>query len=297
MAIKRILIPTDFSETAQLAVAHGVYMAQLFNAQIFMLHAEEYTVNPIIPDEPVVPAEIKQTDESAQQRLHKLASEIIMKYAVNLSIILASGRPSKAIVAAVKENEIDLIIMGTHGASGFEEFFLGSNTHRVVNLAPCPVLSIQKFAKKVGFQNIIMPVDNGLHSRQKVNNVIELATAYKSIIHLLGLLEADDEDIDEKKFEIKLDSVEDAIRHARIPFTRKLVRGHNLAVEALKYSEEVGGDLIVIMTGHESNLTGMFLGTVAKQIVNHSRIPVLSIRPEETTIEVFDLTGGTGVII
>ncbi len=142
-----------------------------------------------------------------------------------------------------------------------------------------------------------MPVDNDLHSRQKVNNVVELATAYKSTVHILWLLKMDDEDIDEKKLEIKLDSIEDAIRHANISFTRKLVRGNNLAVETMIYSEEVEGDLIVIMTGHESNLTGMFLGTVAKQIVNHSKIPVLSIRPEETTVEVFDPTGGTGVII
>jgi len=272
-------------------------MAHLFNAKIFLLHVEEVRVYASLLDEPVLLAGMEEIHETAEQKLYRVAGDTVKKYGVALCPLTVASRPANGIAAAVKENEIDLIIMGTHGASGFEEYFLGTNAHRVVNLAPCPVLTVQKFAKKVGFKNIVMPVDNDLHSRQKVNNVIELATTYKSTVHILGLLETDDEAIDEKKFEIKLDSVEDAIRHANIPYTRKLVRGHNLAVEAMKYSEEVGGDMIVIMTGHESNLTGMFLGTIAKQIVNHSKIPVLSIRPEETTIEIFVLTGGTGVII
>ncbi|HTB31513.1 MAG TPA: universal stress protein [Bacteroidia bacterium] len=296
MSIKRLLIPTDFSETAQLAVAHGAYMAHLFKAKIFLLHVEEFLVYAGLPVEPVLMTEQETVKQSSGQRLENMADSIKMKYQVEISPLTLSDRPSKGIAEAVKENNIDLIIMGTHGASGFEEFFVGSNTHRVVNLAPCPVLSVQKFAVNVGFSNIVMPIDNDLHSRQKVNNVIELATVYKSTVHILGLLETDDTQ-DEKKFEIKLDSAENALKMANIPYTKKLVRGNNLASEAMNYCEKVNGDLIVIMSGHESNLTGMFLGTFAKQIVNHSKIPVLSIKPEETTIEVFDPDGGTGVII
>ncbi len=297
MSIKRILIPTDFSETAQLAVIHGARMSHLFNAKIFLLHIEESRVYSGVPAEPGMVFLEPEPHENFEQKLYRVAGDIIMKYDVELATIASMGKPAKEIAAVVKKNNIDMIIMGTHGASGFEEFFVGSNTYKVVNMAPCPVLSIQKFAKKVGFSNIILPIDNDLHSRQKINNVIELATAYKSTVHILGLLETDDTITDEKKFEIKMDSVEDAVKNAGIPFVRKLVKGGNIALEAMKYSEEAGGDLIVIMTGHESSLTGMFLGAFAKQIVNHSKIPVLSIKPEEVLLEEFDLTGGTGVII
>ncbi len=296
MKIKRILIPTDFSETAQLAVAHGAYMAHLFKAKVFLLHAIEAEVYAMLPESALV-MEIEPPQEHVVERLSSVAEDIVKKYDIELSTLTVNGKPAKGIAAAVKENGIDIVIMGTHGAGGFEEFFVGSNTHRVVTLAPCPVLSIQKFAKKVGFSNIIMPIDSTLHSRQKINNVIALATAYESNVHILGLLEKDNEEADEKKFKIKLDSVEDRLIHANIPFTKKLVRGDNLAVEAMNYSKEVKGDLIVIMSDHESKLTGIFMGAYAQQIVNHSRIPVLSIKPEETTIETFDLTGGTGVII
>lgn len=298
MAIKRILIPTDFSETAQLAIEHGTYMAHLFKAKIFLLHSITTPVYSMMTEESDVLIESGVRHEVDQeQKLHKVADELVKKYNVDMTPIVINASPAKGIAEAAKENKIDIIIMGTHGVSGFDEFFAGSNTHKVVNLAPCPVISVQASSKWVGFSNIVLPIDNDLHSRQKINNAIELAKVYKSTVHILGLLEIDAEDMEEKRLEIKLDSLEDKLNHAGIPFSRKLIRGHNLAVEAMNHSAEVKGDLIVIMTGHESDMTGMFMGAFAEQIVNHSKIPVMSIKPEETTIEVFDPTGGTGVII
>jgi nucleotide-binding universal stress UspA family protein len=297
MKIERILIPTDFSETAELAVAHGAYMARLFNAKIFLLHVIESNVYASMAGEPVYLIDVNtEAQEAPEEKLYREADEITKKYNVELYALTTAGKPAKGIAEVAGKNNIDIIIMGTHGTSGFEEFIVGSNTNHVVNLVSCPVISVQKFAKEPGFSNIIMPIDNDLHSRQKVNNVVELAREYKSMVHILGLLETDDE-TDEKKFEIKLDTVEHALKHAGIPFNRKLVRADNLATEAMKYAEEENGDLIVTMTGHESTLSGIFLGAFAKQIVNHSKIPVMSIKPEQTTVEFFDPIGGSGVLI
>ena len=62
-------------------------------------------------------------------------------------------------------------------------------------------------------------------------------------------------------------------------YVRKVIKADNIAKEAMKYAEEVNADLLAIMTDHESNLTGMFMGAFAQQIVNHSSVPVLSIKP------------------
>jgi nucleotide-binding universal stress UspA family protein len=293
--IKRILIPTDFSETATLALANGAKMAQLFKAKIYLLHSVETTMYASGPGEPVLANNTEKIYKIGADQLAKQAGEIKKKYDVDITTLIVSGKPAAAITSAVKENAIDVIIMGTHGASGFEELFMGSNAHKVVSLAPCPVISIRLTTNSIGFSNIVMPITSGLHSRQKVNNVIDIASKYNSTVHLLGLLETNDS-IDDKKFEIKLESVQNLLTKDNIKFTTKLVRAHNPAMEAMKFSDEIGGDLIVIMTDHESDLTGMFLGAGAKQIVNHSRIPVMSIRPEETTIETFDPAGGSGTL-
>lgn len=301
MSIERILIPTDFSETAELAVAHGAKMAHLFNAKIFLLHSIQYPVYSILPQEPsyIEQATPLQLDEEKiEHQLNQAADEIVKKYKVELSTLTVNGRPSSGIEQAVKENNIDMIVMGTHGASGFDEFFIGSNTNKVVTTADCPVISIQKLADKVGFSNIVLPIGNELHSRQKVNNAIEIASAYKSTVHILGLLEEDEDDTDENKLVLKLDTVKEALKRAEVPFTYNVRKCQNPAVEAMKYSDEINGDLILVMRGHESTMGNTFLGAFAEQLVNHSKIPVMSIKPEDTTIEVFDdTTGGTGVII
>lgn len=293
--IKKILIPTDFSETATLAVAHGAMMAHLFNAQIYLLHSVETSLYAAGPGEPVLMLDAENIYKDAVQELNNQADEIKKDYDVDITTLMVSGKPVVAITNAVKENNIDIIIMGTHGASGFEELFMGSNAHKIVNIAPCPVITIRLSTKTIGFSNIILPIGSYLQSRQKVNNAIELASRYKSTIHLLGLLETNDKEED-NKFEIKLETVERALKHANIKYTKKMLRANSPAVEAMKFSEQIGGDLILIMTEHESDLTGMFLGASAKQIVNHSKIPVMSIRPQETMIETFDPEGGLGII-
>jgi nucleotide-binding universal stress UspA family protein len=99
------------------------------------------------------------------------------------------------------------------------------------------------------------------------------------------------EEMDEKKFNIKLDSVEKVIKSANIEYSLEIVKGKNIAVESMNYSKKIKADLIVIMTDHESNITGMFLGGFSKQIINHSTIPVMSIRPIEEHYEDLDLRG------
>jgi|SRR6185312_116106 len=277
--IKRILIPTDFSETGLLAMEHAVFMARLLKAHLFLLHVvENFEYSYSIYEPEVLIVENEGAYEIAKEKTERLAARISKENAINVTALVGSGRAAQGIADAVKENHIDLVIMGTHGVQGFEEYFIGSNAHKVVNTGICPVITIQQHATKKGFTNIVMPIDNSLYSRQKTDHVIRMANLFGSKVHILGLLSSN-EKIDEKKFGIKLDSVENALKKAGIRYDRKTVKGKNIADEALKYADEVKADLIVIMTDHESALKGNFLTGHARQIVNHSTIPVMSIKP------------------
>jgi nucleotide-binding universal stress UspA family protein len=286
-AIKRILVPTDFSETGLLALEHAAYMAKLCKAHLYLLHVVEsfeYAYSEYEPE--VMVKDLEGVQHVATEKLEKAAARLETQYGIQVSTLLNNGKPSTGIAESVKDNDIDIIVMGTHGAKGFEEFIIGSNAHKVVNISSCPVITIQASARDIQFTNIVMPIDNSLHSRQKVNYVIELASHYGAKIHMLGLLDSNEEmnEADEKKFNIKLDAAENVLKKSGLSYTRKLVKGHNIAIEAMKYSEEVGADLLVIMTDHESSLSGIFMGPLAKQIVNHSKVPVMSIKPIETPI-------------
>ncbi len=289
--IRKILVPVDFSETGKLALEHASFLARLAKADLHLLHvmpAMEYHFE--IP-EPVMRIENHaQVNKIVEQKLAELVEEVRINYGCKATASFSNGKVAHEIVEEVKEENIDLIIMGTHGASGFEEFFIGSNAHKVVTVAPCPVITVQTHAVKLGFTNIVLPIDRTLHSREKTEYAIALAKLFMAKIHIVGLLE-EDEDHGNEKLQIVLDQVQHAIEKADVLFSRHTIKGDNLAVEALKYGASVNADLIVIMTEHESEMSGIFLGPRAKQIVNHSKIPVLSIKPSDGKFADLDMGG------
>ena len=111
---------------------------------------------------------------------------------------------------------------------------------------------------------------------------VALAKKYGSKVHILGLLDEEDEN----KFNIKLDQVQHAIESAGLSFTRKVLKVTNQAVQTVEYSKSVHADLIVIMTDQEEVLSAKLLGQYAQQIVNHSKVPVLSIHPKVQGINI-----------
>ncbi len=106
---------------------------------------------------------------------------------------------------------------------------------------------------------------------------VAIAGVFGATIHIVGLIHSDEER-ELNKFKIKLESIEQLISSNKLLFKTTIVHGKNLAKDAMDYAAENNCDLIIINTGHESELAGIFLGVFAQQIVNHSKIPVLSIK-------------------
>lgn len=277
--IEKILIPVDLSENSLLALEHGVFMAKLFKADMILCH--------ILESSRFGFGSAHSMSEEIDGKLKKLSEEIRLKIGGKVDVVVKSGKIAKKVVEAAKENNADIIIMGTHGVSGFEEFFAGSNAFRVVTESDCPVISVQTHAQKMGFTDILLPIDNSAPSREKVSYAVELAKHYGSRIHLLGILSVEDDDM-VFKFNKMFDQIESFLSSNDIKFSSELVYGDNLASLTMKYGEKIKADLIVIMTEQEENLTGLLLGPFAQQVVNRSKIPVMSITPmhhgENTTI-------------
>lgn len=279
--IQKILIPFDFSDTAELALEHAAFMAKLLKAEITMLHVvESYSFASAISQAfSRTQNEFENKMEgSAKDRLQHMAKELHHKEGISVQIRTGVGKIYKTVIQVASEIEADIIVMGTHGVSGFQELLVGSNTYRVVSGAPCPILSVQTHAKKIGFKDIVLPIDNSKESRQKVIHAIEIAKHYNSVIHIAGIITMSDVEM-QRRFEVKIHQVKEFIEKYEIPYTVKMFKGDNLATISMDYAYQINADLIIIMTEQENNSTGLMLGSFAQQIVNHSKVPVLSIRP------------------
>ncbi len=279
--IQRILIPYDFSETAELALEHATFMAKLHKAEVHLLHViESYSFTSAISN-----AFTKSQTEyeskietSANVRLAEIADKLHRSSGITVKTSTEVGKIYKKIISVAESMNIDIIVMGTHGASGFQEFLVGSNSYRVVMGAPCPVISVQTHAKKIGFKDLVLPIDNSSVSRQKVKHAVELAKHYNSVVHIAGIMTMNDVEM-QRRFEVKVYQVKEYCEEHEIPYTVKMFKGDNISTLTMEYASQINADLIIIMTEQES--AGLFMGSFAQQVVNHSKIPVMSIRPDE----------------
>lgn len=275
--IKKILIPFDFSETAALSLDQAINMAKTVDAEIVLLHIVETSTFPSTISHAFSGFE-KKIEEASNEKMQELADKIQNENGISVHVITEVGKIYKKIASTAKQSHIDLIMMGTHGASG-SSYALGSNTTRVVQEAPCPVMSFQAHANKIGIHKIILPIDDSHESRQKVPFAAELAIYHKAQVQIVGLMQSGNEDY-QRKFKIKIEQVEGYFSQHGISCNAHYYNG-DLVKNTLKATEELQGDLLVIMTEQESGLAGLLMGSYASKIINGSKIPVMTIRPAE----------------
>lgn len=277
--IQKILIPYDFSETAALSLEHAVFMAKLMKADIKLLHIIE-TVSFTSAISHAFSGFEKKIESSATDQLQELADRIHTESGVNVTIGAEVGRIYRKIADSGRQWHANMIVMGTHGAGGPQQHVAGTNTLRTIAESKCPVISVQTHAKKLGFTKILLPIDDSEHSREKVPYALEMADAYKAHVHILGLMPGGNEE-KKMKFRIKVEQVDDWLSKHEIMCDTDYVESNDPAKATLDYAEKMDVDLIVIMTEQNFSLTGTSLGKYANQIINHSRIPVMSVQPAE----------------
>ena len=277
--IKKVLVPFDFSETSEIAVEEATALAKLLKADLFLIHVMDFNERYYFIEretQTIITSPV-EFERAIEKRMDKVKESIERKSGIKTEVYTTTGTIHSEVISFSKKKKIDLIIMGTHGTSGYKEMFMGSNAQRVVTLSDIPVLTIQKKINKSEFKNILIPIDNSFHSREKVNIAMFIADLFGSKIHLIGLPSFTDK-MGLNKFKLKLESVEKIIHSNNLAYKTTILQGENLPQAALKYASQNNCDLIVINTGHESRTTGIFLGAFAQQIVNHSSIPVLSLK-------------------
>lgn len=283
--IDKILIPVDFSETSQLALDHAAFMASRYEAEIVFLHVfETFSYQTEISQMLVQSVKV---NDLVKEKLESLARETHKKTGVKVSSEMATGSVATNVVEVAERLGADIIIMGTHGASGFEEFFIGSNAYKVVTKSSIPVLSVQTDAEKIGFKDIVVPIDNSKPSRQKLRYAASIAKKYNSKLHVVSLISDPGPDMNHK-FDIIEEQISEFLTEKELPFGIERRTGDNIAKMTMAYATEKNADLIVIMTEQENNIAGFIMGQYAQQVVNHSKIPVLSITPDEVKNVIFN---------
>jgi nucleotide-binding universal stress UspA family protein len=142
--LKKVLLPTDFSDSARHALRYGMSFAKEYGAELVLLHVvENLTVGYASDLFPVPMAEVFQEISGyAKTELAKLGEEARSR-GLTVREEVVQGKPSAEIIRFASENEIDMIVLGTHGKGMLDQALFGSTTERVVRRSPCPVLTVR----------------------------------------------------------------------------------------------------------------------------------------------------------
>ena len=271
--MKPIIVGTDFSEGSKIALELAVDVANRMQTGIMLVWVRRE--KKLFSSD-----ELATMTRLAEDKMQELCDRLqpSMKHG-KIEWQIVNGRVSSALASLANRLSALMIIVGTNGASGFEKYWMGSTAVRVVQDAPCPVLSIRAgydFHKQL--ERIVVPIRVNANSRQKIPPAASMAKIFGAEVHILGLLELKEE---EGALRTYVSQSTDFLEREGIPYSFLIRDFGNYSDTVLGYAEEVKADLVVINTEQDRIISQLFLGTNAQQIVNKSQIPVLCIHPED----------------
>ncbi len=276
--MKNIIVGIDFSECSHNAMKHALSLAQAVGGRLTLLYV-------LAPDAKIFDESDKKVGksnlaEAVRVRLKKLVEECKLSYPdVEYKIRIATGRTFKEINAEAEEQGDAWVVVGTHGSSGFEEFFIGSSAFKVVSYSKCPVFTIRE-ANDIShhLENILLLIDSNQETMQKVKIASQLAKVYHAKIQVLGLNSSGNADsralvsafvrravgyMQERGIEVTDDIIEISATEPETIF---------------QYAKEHKINLIVCMKEIELYANEVFvLTSFNERVVNRSPIPVLTI--------------------
>jgi nucleotide-binding universal stress UspA family protein len=303
MDIKHILCPTDFSDASAHAIDQAVVIAGWYKARITGLHI----LSPIrlAAQGVAIASGARSLEEPEVDRLLRETADhcrAAPAAGIGLDSLVDIGQPARCILERAASLPADLIVMGTHGASGFEHLVLGSVTEKVLRQATCPVLTVPPRAQatsRLPFKRLLCAVDfsdTSLTALQYAFSLAQEADATLTILHVLewpweeppppkleelpleqGFALAEYRRYCEKTAMSRLESIVPvAMRFSHPPATR--LRNGKPYVQILHVAAEEGSDVIVIGVRGRNPLDVTLFGSTTNQVVRRATCPVLTLR-------------------
>ena len=264
----KLLVPTDFSEVAQSAMQHAIKFSEIINADVVLLHV------------------VSSRDE-VEEAKEKLSKEITFGNSISNSCNLISfvriGNIFEDIGDVAAELGISLIFMGTHKASRWQKL-VGSRAIKVISSSPVPfIVTQEKLMNSSGYDNIVVPLDLNVETKQKLELVAKIAHYFDSQVHLLT-----NDDSDEFiKTKLKANQLwaSNYLESKDIKNSSHLVDQDDSLTEGIfKLSKEVDADLIAIMNLEDETVLGLYENNFQEEIVaNDLKVPVLCVNPHPVT--------------
>ncbi len=279
-AMKKILVPTDFSKPAQAAVDTAIILAERTKAEVILLHV----VDQPSPDSFNVEGEVSQlynwedklfTMKLIEKSKKKLAqvAQLATNAGVQVRQELRLGNPFHGIRTVITDHQVDLVVMGTEGHSKLDKMLIGSNTEKVIRHASCPVLSIHRKPSVSSFRNIVYATSM-IENEDKFSKVVaQLQELFDATLHVVwvntpAIFQPDT---------VAKRTMKDFAKRLQLKnYTLNVFNDYSEEEGILQFADSINADLIAMATHGRKGLAHVLSGSIAEDVSSRARRPVLT---------------------
>ena len=273
--MKRILVPTDFSEHADEALKLAAKIAKKNGSKIFLLNLLELPreLNDSIKKESNSP-ELMVYIKKANEKLQKIKEQPYLK-GITISTTVQFERAFDGILSFNKKNKIDLIVMGSHGSTGIEEILIGSNTEKIVRLSEIPVLVVKKGSNTFNIKNIVFASDFSEETKKPFIKMIEFAKIFDASLNLVMICTPNSFKTTVAAQNIMKNFISDFKLEN---YSIHIYNDYNIEKGIINFTNMIGADLIGLCTHGRTGLSHFFYGSISEDIVNHTIKPIITFK-------------------
>lgn len=263
MKNKTFIVPHDFTAIADNALSHALATAVIVDAKIYLLH--------VVSKEKA----IREAEVELKALIEKRNAP------VELIPVVRVGNIFDDIGNFAAEHHADLIFMGTHGQHGWQHL-TGSHALKVITNSSVPFVVVQERAiKPSGYDDIVVPLDLEKETKQKLAYVANIATYFKSRVHIITPDESDE--FLRQRVKANIIFSQKFFEERNIEITTTLVPASGFDKEVVKHAVQLDADLIAIMNLNKNNLFGVLTANYEQYIItNDAKIPTLIVNPIES---------------
>ena len=276
-AMTNFIVPVDFSVDSLKGLEWALLFSKMRTVNIQMVYVLSNSSN-------FQPSVADQEHKYAQEQFKKLIKEYTPRLGNDskLRYIIKKGKVYREIVNQVNSYKNAVVSASTHGASGFEELFIGSNALKIMAATEQPVFTIRRTPVPGQIKKIVLPIKLHRATRQKATISADLAALFGAELHVITVSTSKNKR-DLERLESYAKQVVGYFKARDLKTVTKTLVGESLPTLTCNYAEAVDADLIAIMSS-ALDKWNVFLGSFAQQMVNKATIPLLCITPKEKFI-------------
>ncbi len=280
--MKRILVPIDFSDCSIGALKIAVQIAKKTDAEIILLHLIDLPSDEVgMFDEgvPTGPAALVLM-KNARNKFLELFEQDFMK-GVKVDDYIDFNKPFEGIAEYAKEKNVDLIVMGSHGVSGLDSFFVGSNTEKVVRTSEIPVLVVKKYVENFDLKNVVYASNFKGEFHKAFEKILNFIKLFNPTLHLLRVNTVTNFLATHESKEL----IENFIKEHQhqlneIDYQSAIYDDYSVQEGIFHYADTVDADLIALGTHGRQGLLHFLQDSIAEDVVNKAQRNILTVKME-----------------